>query len=239
MPADVVALQSRRGARRAVNPARPVPVVQRRSRMRETTALSRYHGLLTAFRWNAEQDRHADAELHAEPQPDRRHQRPRRGRHPAEPARPRGRIYADARTDRRHIFTASYIYELPFFRDSSNAVAEGTPSAAGRSPASPTPTPGQPVPAISVRRNNFRRGGFADLVGHPIQAGELDQRGTPNWFNPAAFAPPADGTFGNSGRAPFRQPGFYKWDLTLSKNFYPPKACGSSSAPTSSTRSTR
>jgi len=55
------------------------------------------------------------------------------------------------------------------------------------------------------------------------QAGELDQWGTPNmWFNPAAFAPPADGTFGNSGRAPFRQPGFSRTDLTLSKNFYMP-----------------
>jgi len=33
--------------------------------------------------------------------------------------------------------------------------------------------------------------------------------------------PPADGTFGNSGRAPFRQPGRHQWDITLSKNFYP------------------
>jgi len=82
---------------------------------------------------------------------------------------------------------------------------------------------GQPVPRISVDTNNFRRGGFADFTSQPIQAGELDQWGTPNmWFNPAAFAPPADGTFGNSGRAPFRQPGFSRTDLTLSKNFYMP-----------------
>ena len=33
--------------------------------------------------------------------------------------------------------------------------------------------------------------------------------------------PPADGTFGNSGRAPFRQAGRHQWDITLSKNFYP------------------
>ncbi len=73
--------------------------------------------------------------------------------------------------------------------------------------------------------NNFRRGGFADFSGQPIQAGELDQWGTPNmWFNPLAFQPPADGTFGNSGRAPFRQPGFFKTDLTLSKNFYLPNS---------------
>jgi hypothetical protein len=79
---------------------------------------------------------------------------------------------------------------------------------------------GPPVNRIAVDTKNFVRGSFADLVGDP-QAGQLDTQGTPPmWFNPAAFAPPADGTFGNSGRAPFRQPGFYKWDITLSKNFY-------------------
>ena len=44
--------------------------------------------------------------------------------------------YADARTDRRHIFDASFTYELPFFRNSG-----GFPkavSAAGRSRASST-----------------------------------------------------------------------------------------------------
>ena len=39
------------------------------------------------------------------------------------------------------------------------------------------------------------------------------------WFNPLAFVPPADGTFGNSGRAPFRQAGRHQWDITLSKSF--------------------
>lgn len=48
--------------------------------------------------------------------------------------------------------------------------------------------------------------------------------GVPHWFNPDAFTPPAAGTFGNSGRAPFRQPGRHQWDLNLSKNFYPTSA---------------
>ena len=43
------------------------------------------------------------------------------------------------------------------------------------------------------------------------------------WFSPTAFQPPADGTFGNSGRAPFRQPGFNRTDLTLAKNIYLPR----------------
>jgi hypothetical protein len=69
--------------------------------------------------------------------------------------------------------------------------------------------------------NNFRRGGFADLVGD-IDQGEQEIGGRFYWFNPNAFAPPADGTFGNSGRAPFRQAGRHQWDITLSKDFLAP-----------------
>ena len=35
---------------------------------------------------------------------------------------------------------------------------------------------------------------------------------------------PADGTYGNSERAPLRLPGVNQWDLTLSKNWYPREA---------------
>jgi hypothetical protein len=73
---------------------------------------------------------------------------------------------------------------------------------------------------IAVDTNNFRRGSFADQVGDP----SAGQQSGLYWFNPLAYAPPADGTFGNSGRSPFRQPGFYKWDITVSKNFQPANA---------------
>lgn len=87
------------------------------------------------------------------------------------------------------------------------------------------------MPGISNRipttSSLFRRGGQAattgraDLVGDP-NAGDADPRSNGlYWFNPAAFAPPADGTYGNSKRALFRLPGRHQWDFTLSKNFYP------------------
>ena len=40
------------------------------------------------------------------------------------------------------------------------------------------------------------------------------------WFNPAAFARPAAGTFGNAGRNPggLRGPSFWNWDIALFKN---------------------
>jgi len=37
------------------------------------------------------------------------------------------------------------------------------------------------------------------------------------WFNPAAFAMPAKGTFGNCGPNNFRGPGINNWDMTLIK----------------------
>ncbi|MEI6669062.1 MAG: carboxypeptidase-like regulatory domain-containing protein [Acidobacteriota bacterium] len=214
-PADVVALQNTVAS--AVNPARPFRSYGTIT-MRETTAKSRYHGLLSSFRWQFGRSGTLSANYTlSRARTDSTNDRDSIDI-PQNPANP-GAEYADARTDRRHNFSASYVYELPFYRDSPNAFlrhALGGWQIMGITYV----VSGQPVPRISVDTFNFRRGGFADLVGDPM-VGVLPANGTPPmWFNPAAFAPPADGTFGNSGRAPFRQPGFYKWDITLSKNFY-------------------
>ena len=215
-PADVVALQTTVAS--AVNPARPfrsyTSIV-----MRETTAISRYNGLLTAFRWNTLKNASINLTYTlSRNQTDATNDRDSVDI-PQNPANPGLDSYADARTDRRHIFTASYMYEFPFFKDSTNTAAKFALSGwqfSGITYANSGP----PVSRISVSTNGFRRGGFADFSGQPLNIGQ-GEWGTPNmWFNPAAFQPPADGTYGNSGRAPFRQPGFFKTDLTLSKNFY-------------------
>lgn len=213
-PADVVALQDTVAA--AVNPVRPFRSYGSIT-FRETTARSRYHGMLTAFRYDA--GRGGTATVNYTLSRNRTDASNDRDAIdiPQNPLDPEA-DYADARTDRRHIVTASWVYELPFFRDGSGLTkaALGGWQVAGLANISS----GQPVPRVSVLTNNFRRGGFADLVGN-IDPGETFVNGNPFWFNPDAFAPPADATFGNSGRAPFRQPGFQRWDLTLSKNFYP------------------
>jgi len=61
-------------------------------------------------------------------------------------------------------------------------------------------------------------------VSDPFANVPADVIGGVYWFNPAAFASPADGSYGNTGRAFFRLPGVNQWDITLSKNWYPSKS---------------
>ena len=216
-PAAVVALQSSVPA--AVNPARPYQSYGAIT-FRETTARARYHGLLTTAKFDS--PRYGSVTLNytlSRNQTDSTNDRDAVDI-PQNPLDPDA-DYSDARTDRRHVFNASFVHELPFFREAggvTEAVLGGWQIAGIINVAS-----GQPVSRISVSTDNFRRGSFADLVGD-VNAGEQYINGVAYWFNPNAFAPPAAGTFGNSGRAPFRQPGRYQWDLNFSKNFYPSDA---------------
>jgi hypothetical protein len=181
--------------------------------MRQTTAYSNYKGLLTQFRHEggragtytvnytlsraqttATNDRDA-ADLPQNP-------------------RDLDAEYADARTDRRHIFNATYILELPFFKSSDallKAVLGGW-QISGYT----TIQSGPPISRLLQSTNSDRRGIFADRVGDP-KAGTMS---FPYWFDPAAYAPSADGTYGTSRRAEFRLPGRNQTDLALSKNFY-------------------
>jgi hypothetical protein len=123
--------------------------------------------------------------------------------------------YADARTDRRHIFNATYILELPFFKDATNQIVKATLGGWEVSGFT-TFQSGAPVPRILVSTNGSRRGNQATEVAEPTIVNQF-----PIWFDASAFKPNADGTYGNSGRAPLRLPGRNQTDLALSKNFYP------------------
>lgn len=213
-PVRVVALNTTVAG--AFNPVRPYQSYGAIT-FRETTAKSRYNGLLTSAKINA--GRNGSATFNytlSRNQTDATNDRDAVDI-PQDPSHPE-RDYADARTDRRHIFNGSFVYELPFYRN-GHALAKallGGWQAAGIVNISS----GQPMSRILVLSDTFRHGVFADLVGDPM-VGERFVNGVPFWFNPDAFAPPAPGTFGNSGRAPFRQPGRHQWDLNFSKNFHP------------------
>lgn len=122
--------------------------------------------------------------------------------------------YADARSDRRHIFNATYIIEIPFFREAENVLLKGALGGWQLSGYT-TIQSGAPVPRILVSTNGGRRGNQATQTGDPVIVNQF-----PVWFDASVFKPNADGQYGNSGRGPLRLPGRNQTDLALSKNFY-------------------
>jgi hypothetical protein len=60
---------------------------------------------------------------------------------------------------------------------------------------------------------------YPNLVGNP----KLSNPTLTEWFNPAAYADPAPGTFGNSGRNTLIGPSFYNADLSVGKSFRLPR----------------
>jgi hypothetical protein len=205
-PTDVVQLGS-------VNLARPYQGYGSIT-MRQTTARSNYWGLLSSFRHDAG----AAGSLTVNYTLSRNRTDSTNDRDTVDiPQNPLdiAAEYADARTDRRHILTANYVYELPFFKESANTAVKAV-LAGWQIAGITTVNSGQPIPRISEDTNGFRRGNRPDRVGDPA-AGQ--QTANLYWFNPNAYAPAADGTFGNSARSEFRQPGRNQTDLSLSKNW--------------------
>jgi hypothetical protein len=125
--------------------------------------------------------------------------------------------------DRRHVLVVSYIYDLPFWREQTGVlhnVLGGWQISGSTFMRSGTP--------FSITRSNDIAGvgdGFAepvDIVGDPnTNVNHQFSNGSDQnfFFNPAAFANPAAGHFGNSTRNILRQPGDQQWDLALFKNF--------------------
>jgi len=128
--------------------------------------------------------------------------------------------------DRTHVLVVSYIYDLPFWRDQSTLMRNllggwqisGSTFLRSGTPFSITRT--NDIAGVGEGSN----GQPVDLVGDPKQnANGKFSAGTgldTNFaFNPAAFANPAAGKFGNSTRDILRAPGDQQWDIALFKNF--------------------
>jgi hypothetical protein len=195
----------------------------RRIQWRETTAKSRYHGMLSslsyrfatgvsitaAYTWSknltdASNDRDAVD-------------------FPQDPLNFRAE-YAEARTSRPHIFSASYVYELPFFRKHPNAWTRGFLGGwqiAGITDVSS----GQPVARVVSGASNIAAtiGQYPNVVSDPNEglARTIDPvSGLPFIFDPKAFSAPLAGTYGNAPRAFARLFGRNQTNLTLTKNIY-------------------
>jgi hypothetical protein len=205
-PADVLRLGS-------VNLARPYQGYGAIT-LRETTARSNYWGLLSSFRHDAG----AAGSLTLNYTLSRNRTDSTNDRDAVDiPQNPLDLAveYADARTDRRHIFSANYVYMLPFFKDSGSPALKAALGGWQISGITAVNS-GQPVSRISASTNGFLRGGRPNIVADP---GAGQQTANLFWFNPNAYAPAADGTYGTSVRAEWRQPGRNQTDLSVSKNW--------------------
>ena len=128
--------------------------------------------------------------------------------------------------DRRHVLNVYYIYDLPFGKDQNTRLS----NILGGWQVSGATFYRTGTPFSVIRTNDIAGvgdGNFGqpyNLVGDPFagangnfSAGSGSDQNF--WFNPAAFAAPAPGTFGNAPRNAWYNPPEQQWDIAFFKNF--------------------
>lgn len=195
----------------------------RRIQWRETSARSRYHGLLSSLSYRFTSGVSLTASYtFSKTMTDATNDRDAVD-FPQDPLNLRAE-YAEARTSRPHIFSASYVYELPFFTKNPNAWLRGF--LGGWEFAGITDiASGQPVARVTSGASSIAAviGQYPNVVSDPNSglAGTIDPvTGLPFIFDPNAFAAPANGTYGNASRSFARLFGRNQTNLTLTKNIY-------------------
>jgi hypothetical protein len=126
--------------------------------------------------------------------------------------------------DVRHYFTTNAIYELPFgkgkpfVQDGLGAAVFGGWELAGIA----TARTGLPVNiTISRKAAALPDGNTSSQRPNYVAGwdGDAATETTTSWFNPAAFATPASGTWGNLGRYAAYGPGAVEFDTSLQRRF--------------------
>src|SRR6266496_749560 len=137
--------------------------------------------------------------------------------------------YGPANWDVPHRFVASYIYEPPFFKRSSNAFLKyvvagwqiaGVTTLQSGIPANITFAADRANIGISGLQRPNLVGAVPNLNCQPNTAGATPaaQRELINCYDPSGFALPAQFTFGNAPRNVLRGPNYKVTDLSLTKN---------------------
>jgi outer membrane receptor protein involved in Fe transport len=131
--------------------------------------------------------------------------------------------YGNLDFDRRHVFNASYVYTLPFFKNQEGVTGHilGGWEVSGilylNTGSHLTPSYSRDPAGLGVRDPNTFEGGRPDQVGDP-------NAGAPHtiadWFNKNAFAGVPAGQIrpGNAPRGSIVGPGYGRWDASLFKN---------------------
>ncbi|MGI8770040.1 MAG: hypothetical protein ACR2JE_01250 [Acidobacteriaceae bacterium] len=131
--------------------------------------------------------------------------------------------YGPAQYDRRNVFTADFVYNLPFFREQQGFTGHllggwefaGVVLANSGLPLTVT-TSADPA-GLGLLSAASAAGARPNQVGNP-SAGAPHTRA--KWFNTAAFSDQVvPGQAGNEPRGAVRGPGYQRWDLSLLRNF--------------------
>ena len=139
------------------------------------------------------------------------------------------RDYGPAIWDVPHRFVASYIYDVPFLKDSSQPILKyvvagwqvsGVTTIQSGTPVNATLSDDWANISITGLQRPDLLGAVPDLNCQPNSAGatEVARRQLINCFDAAAFARPAQFTFGNASRNILRGPKFSSTDLSFMKN---------------------
>lgn len=129
------------------------------------------------------------------------------------------RDYALSNWDVPHRFVVSYVYDMPWFRSSTNPVLK---YALGNWQVNGITIIQSGFPFNVVVQGDPANAGLTgserpNLIGDPqVNCGDGHLT---NCISPLAFGAPAPFTYGNLGRNPFRGPGFVDFDFSLFKNF--------------------
>jgi hypothetical protein len=119
--------------------------------------------------------------------------------------------YGPAGWDRTHIFTAGYIWNLPFLRDRHDVLGQALGN--------------WTFSGITVIESGFALApgmstGDNGLASRPNCVGNVSgSKRLTSWFNTSAFAAPAYGFFGNCGNGIIRGPGENTWNWAFFKSF--------------------
>jgi Carboxypeptidase regulatory-like domain/TonB-dependent Receptor Plug Domain len=138
---------------------------------------------------------------------------------------------ASSNFDQRHVFSLSYIYDLPFFKGSGlthtllggwqwsgiTVIQTGTPFSVTNGGDGVVPGDN-----AGVADGTANAGSRPDLIGNPNaripDSGATSSFG-PLFYNPGAFAAPRGLTFGDAGRNIVRNPRQTNFDMALFKHF--------------------
>lgn len=143
------------------------------------------------------------------------------------------KFYAPAGYDRRNVFNMQWVYNTPKLQQYNKLVQEtagswevsgtaefwsGTPCLSGASPSDDAcdlnSTGNLGNGGFGHIRPDYVGGSWSESHSHNVPSGQ-----SPMWFNPAVFAVPANGSFGNFARNTIYGPGINQWDVALYKNF--------------------